>query len=363
MAISPSQNDNKKNQMVKSILDPQQFYKSIEKANKEQNFFPLYYFFGDEPYLLNQATDYLKHCSLQGGASDFNFMSFYATDADIGRVRDEVETLPMMSSRRVVLLKEVQELTEKEWDILEPIIKSAVNTSVFILTASKVDRRKRFFKLLTDHAVSVEFKKPFDNQIPGWIQHIGKNFGLIFSDEALQLLHRLVGNQLTEIDSEIRKLVDFLGDRKKVEIEDIAKCVSRTKEESVFELTEAIAKGDRVQSLIHLVQLLDQGQSELGIVSMIARHIRILLLIKQGQEQGLAGTRLAQYAQVPNYFLQQYLSQSRTWSVKKLESTLLVLSETDKALKSSPLSSHIWLENLVLKVCSFHAAANNSVSA
>lgn len=343
-----------------AILEPQQFYKRVEKSTKEQQYDSLYFFFGDEPYLLNQAVDYLKVCSLHGGAADFNFMSFYGADADISRVRDEVETLPMMAPRRVVLLKEVQELTEKEWDILEPIIKSQVSTSVFILTASKVDRRKRFFKLLTDHAASVEFKKPFDNQVPGWIQHIGKNFGLVFSDDSLQLLHRLIGNQLTEIDSEIRKLVDFMGERKKVEIEDIAKCVSRKKEESVFELTESIAKGDRVQSLIHLVQLLDQGQNELGIVAMIARHIRILLLIKQGQEQGLAGTRLAQYAQVPNYFLQQYMQQSRTWSVKKLESTLLVLSETDKALKSSPLSAHIWLENLVLKTCSFHQNSDRS---
>jgi DNA polymerase-3 subunit delta len=38
--------------------------------------------------------------------------------------------------------------------------------------------------------------------------------------------------------------------------------------------------------------------------------------------------------------------------MKKLESSFLILTETDKALKSSPMSAHIWLENLILKTCS-----------
>jgi DNA polymerase-3 subunit delta len=80
--------------------------------------------------------------------------------------------------------------------------------------------------------------------------------------------------------------------------------------------------------------------------------MRILLMIKQGMDQNLAGQRLATFAQVPTYYLQDYVQQARRWSVKKLENSLLILAETDRALKSSPLSSHIWLENMILKTCS-----------
>ena len=164
-------------------------------------------------------------------------------------------------------------------------------------------------------------------------------------------MHRLVGNQLSEIENEVCKLQDYLGERTEVTVEDVTQCVSRKREESVFNLTASIANGDRSESLGHLVQLLDQGQNEIGIVQMIARHMRILLLLKQGQEFGLAGPKLAQHAQVPNYYLKDYASQARGWSAKKLENSLLVLADTDRALKSSPLSSHIWLENLILRTC------------
>ncbi len=335
-------------------LEPQQLYAQVEKSLEAQSFHPLYFFFGEEPYLINQAVNYLKVCALHSGAADFNFSSYYAADADVSAVRDEVETLPMMAPRRVILLKEVQDLTDKEWTILEPLFQEPVQSSVFILVGSKIDKRKKFFKHLYEQAQLVEFKKPFENQIPGWIRHTCKGHDLTITDDAIQLIHRLVGNQLTELESEIQKLKDFLGDRNKVELEDVAQCVSKKREENVFDLAASIADGDRVESLVRLVQLLDQGQSEIGIVSLIARHMRILISIKQGMEQGLAGQRLATFAQVPSYYLQDYVSQAKRWSIKKLESSLLVLCETDRALKSSPLSSHIWLENLIMKTCALH---------
>ena len=106
--------------------------------------------------------------------------------------------------------------------------------------------------------------------------------------------------------------------------------------------------------MIQLVRLLDQGQSEMGIVALVARHMRILLMVKQGESLGLGGPKLAQHAQVSPYFLNDYAKQARLWTSKKLESSLLILAETDKALKSSPLSAHIWLENLIYRTCSLH---------
>lgn len=333
-------------------LEPQQLYSQIEKGLENQNFHPLYFFFGEEPYLINQAVNYLKVCVLHGSAADFNYSSYYAGDVDILQVRDEVETLPMMAPRRLVILREVQDLSDKEWAALEPLFETPVESSVFLLVGSKIDKRKKFFKHLYEQSQFVEFKKPFENQIPGWIRHICKGHDLTISDEGVQLVHRLVGNQLTEIESEILKLKDFLGDRKNIELEDVAQCVSKKREENVFDLTESLGEGDKVQSLVRLVQLLDQGQNEVGIVSLVARHMRILMLVKQGMDSGLAGQKLATYAQVPSYYLQDYVNQSKRWSMKKLENCLMILAETDRALKSSPLSAHIWLENLVMKTCS-----------
>lgn len=334
-----------------AVLEPQDFYQKIEASLQSQSFAPIYFFFGEEPYLIQQAVQYLKVCALHNGAADFNFNSFYAADADAGTIRDEVETLPMMAPRRVVFVKEVTEFKDTEWETLRPLIDNPVESSLLMMTAGKIDRRKKIFTKLLDVAMAVEFKKPYENQIPGWIRHIAKAHELNMNDEALQLFHRLVGNQLVEIEREVQKLKNFVGDRQNVGREDVAQCVSRLKEENVFDFVEILARGDRPSALMQAVSLLDQGQSELGINALTARHFRILLLVKIGEAQGLGGQKLASHAQVPSYFLGDYVRQAQAWSVKKLENVLLILSETDKALKSSPLSSAIWIENMVAKIC------------
>lgn len=330
-----------------AIIDAQKFYRDLEKGQLA----PLYFLFGEEPYLLNQSVERFKFAVLNEGAIDFNYSLFYASDADIGTVRDAVETLPMMAPRRLVILKEAQELNDKEWTQLEPLIDNAVDSTVFVILATRVDKRKKQIRALLDKAECVEFKKPYENQIPSWINYIAQSLGLTISNEAIHLLHKLVGHHLTEIEGELKKLGEFIEGARRIEVSDVAQVVSRSKEENVFDFTKAIGENDRVKALEHLVHLLDQGQNEIGIVSLVARHVRILLTVKKGMDEGLHGAKLAHYAQVPPYFLETYIDQSRRWTAKKLEQTLVVLSETDKALKSSPLSSHIWLENMVLKTC------------
>lgn len=328
-------------------IESQQFYKEVDGGQ----WAPLYFLFGDEPYLLNQSIDRLRTTVVNDATADFNLNIYYAGDADVNNIRDNVEMLAMMAPRRLVILKEAQELTDKEWAILEPLFENPVESTVFVLAASRIDRRKKSIKLLMEKARSVEFKRPYENQIPTWINYISGSHGLEISEEAVHLLHKLVGSHLSEIDSEVRKLKDFLGTRNRIEVSDVSQVVSHVREENIFDLTKAIGENDRVQALENLVRLLDQGQSEVGIVSMVARHMRLLLKVKQGQDKGLYGAKLAQAVQVPPYFLNDYVEQSRAWSPKRLEDMLLILDDTDKALKSSPLSSHIWLENLILKGC------------
>lgn len=328
-------------------IEAQQFYAEVDQGNCA----PLYFLFGDEPYLLNQSVDRLRKTVIDPASADFNLDIYYAADSEVSAIKDSVEMLAMMAPRRLVIVKEAQDFSDKEWASLEGLFEKPVDSTVFVLVASRVDRRKKSIKLLIDKSRAVEFKRPYENQVPSWINYIAGSHGLEVSEEAIHLLHKLVGSHLQEVDSEIRKLKDFLGTRTRVEISDVSQVVSHAREENIFDLTKAIGANDRVKALEHLVRLLDQGQSEVGIVALTARHVRLLLKIKDGQDRGLYGAKLAQAVQVPPYFLNDYLEQSKTWTLRRLEEMLLILDDTDRALKSSPLSSHIWLENLILKGC------------
>ena len=331
-----------------AIIDQKKLYHDLES----KEFHAIYFLYGDEPYLINQCVDRFKYAVLDENTIDFNYSLFYANDSDINTIRDTVETLPVFAANRLIILKNAHELKDSELIQLEPLLENPVESSVLVIFAEKIDKRKKAIKILLDKAHCVEFKKPYDNQLPQWISHLCQNLDLRISTEAIHRLHRLVGNNLTELDNQIQKIQQFISGRKNIELADVNAVVSFSREESIFDFTKAIGQKDRVKALEQLVSLLDQGQNEVGIVSLLARHVRLLVTVRHGMDQGIGGAKLASLAQVPSYFIESYCDQARVWPVRKLEEALIVLHETDKALKTSPISSHIWLENMVLKSCS-----------
>jgi DNA polymerase-3 subunit delta len=324
-------------------------------AVKRGVIYPLYFLFGDETFLVDEALGQLQAKSMGDGLRDFNYNLFYGSDADASQIRDAIETLPMMAPMRVVVVKEAQDLTEKDWDQLMPLLVDPVKSTVFICVATKVDKRKKFIKRFMDLGVVVEFKRPYENQIPEWIVTIARQHGLRLSREAVDQLHQLVGSDLQDINAEMRKLAQYVGDvaeQRLISVDEVLQIVSRVRVDNVFELTDAIGKKQLDRAMMCLSNLLDHGQNEVGVLALVSRHFRILKLINGGLKEGLSGQRLSARAGVSPYFMNSYLDQAKRWNEHKIDETFHALLETDRALKSSPIASRIWLENFLIHTCS-----------
>lgn len=312
---------------------------------------PLYVLAGDEPFLIEEAVKLIKGKAVDEGTIDFNFDSFYASETKASQVRDAVTTIPMMSPRRLVIYRGVDDLKDADWEILFDILESPVDSTTFVMTCESLDKRKKSYKRLSENAIWVDLKRPYDNQIPDWIDYLAYRKQVEISKEAAQTLKQFVGVNLTELSNELDKLRNFIGERKNIEVDDVLSIVSRARVDRIFDLTDAIGKNDRAAALASLANLLEHGQNEIGALAMIIRHIRILAKIKEGQREGLAGAKLCARAGIPQFLLGQYSEQSRSWSDKKLNATVEALHDADLGLKTTNLPPHVWLENFILKTC------------
>ncbi len=312
---------------------------------------PLYVLAGDEAFLQEEALRLIKSKAVDAGTIDFNFDSFYAPETKSAQIRDVIQMLPMMSPRRMVIYRDVDQLKDKDWEELFDLFDAPVESTTFVLTCETLDKRKKSYKKLSENAVWVDLKRPYDNQIPDWIDYLAYCKDLEVTREAAQLIKQFVGVNLTEINNELEKLKSYLGGRKKATVEDVLAIVSRVRVDRIFDLTDAIGKNDKAAALLSLANLLEHGQNEIGVLAMITRHIRILAQLKAASREGLSGPKLCAKAGIPQFLLNQYLCQTRSWSEDKLSQTIEVLYKTDRALKSSHLPSHVWLENFILKTC------------
>lgn len=324
-----------------------QFHKRMQSERK-----PLYLFYGEEEFLLSEALNVVEDAVLDGGAKEFNFDVFYAKETPTSQILDVAETLPMMASHRLVVVKGVDKWTEPDWDIFDSYLENPSDMSVVVFIARSLDKRKKMHKKLIEKTQAIEFKKLFDNQVPTWIHFIAQKNNITIETDAITLLHQFVGSNLMEIQGEVQKLVQYIGDRRQITVKDVIEVVSKIKVQSVFDLARAIGECDKAKALLCLSHLLSHGQNEVGILALVSRHIRILRSVKTAQKEGLRGAQIATKVGVSPYFLNEYENQARDWTDKKIDRTFKALLDTDRALKSSPMSSHIWLENFVIQTCS-----------
>ncbi|NJM09952.1 MAG: hypothetical protein HC883_03425, partial [Bdellovibrionaceae bacterium] len=70
----------------------------------------LYLLMGEETFLIQEAMHLLKHKSVDAAAIDFNCDVFDASETEAAHVKDAAEMLPMMSARRFVAFRGVDEL-------------------------------------------------------------------------------------------------------------------------------------------------------------------------------------------------------------------------------------------------------------
>lgn len=310
---------------------------------------PVYCLFGEETFLIEEAVQQLTEKALDGAPRDFNVDIFYGSDAEAATVRDAIEMLPMMAPRRVVILKEADKLSAKDLEELLAIVEAPIDTATVIVVADKVDQRKKFFKLIESNGSLVKVDRVPEAQLPSWIRSLAQRQGKAITEDAVMLIAQMVGASLLDINNEIQKLAQYSGTKQTIDIEDVKSVVSHSRLESVFGLTNALGERDRASSLIFLAQLLDHGESEVGILALISRHIRILLLVKEALRSGLSRAQISSRVGVPTFFIQQYMDQAQRWSDEDLLMVHGACLEVDKALKSSPVSSHIWLENFIVK--------------
>lgn len=309
------------------------------------------YLSGDEEFFLEEAIEYVKEEYLDDASRDFNYDVFYGKETEASRVFDIIETLPMMSTTRLVIVRRAHELRDKDWKDLMPAISNPVPSTFLVFLGDKPDSRKNIIKEVIKNCEHFHFIKPFDREYPQWVKYIAKKHRINIEDDAIHLLMQIVGPNLLELKNELLKLHQYKGNEMTITSSDVMTVASRIKLQNVFDLTKAIGQGDQARALMCLADLLDDGQNEVSILAMVHRHIRLLRQTKVGEQQGLNGRDLSSYAGVPYFFLKEYSSQARSWNERKIEKTYKILCETDRALKSSPVSSHIWLENFIIQTC------------
>ena len=301
---------------------------------KNKIYKPIYLFYGEESFFIDELTNYIQQNVLTETEKAFNQDVVYGKDVTATNLIELSRAFPMMANYRVVILKEAQDL--KDFKNLEPYVQNPVNSTILVLSfknTAKIDRRLKVFNLLSKNAVVFESKRLYENQVYPWIEKTLRENGLSIHTEALRLFYESIGADLSRLSNEIKKLVITQEKGKQISKEDIAFNIGINRDYNIFELQKAIGLKDKLKCY----QILDYFSKDPRANPLFATVNRLFdyftKIIKLHMLQDKSKQSVANAVGVHPYFAEEYLIAMKNYPMSKLIQIVSYLRETDMKLK------------------------------
>jgi DNA polymerase-3 subunit delta len=225
-----------------------------------------------------------------------------------------------------------------------------------VLVGEKVDLRRRLYKLMTQAGRALEFRVPYERELPAWAQQYARSQGLRLDPDAAGLLCLYVGANLRELASEVGKLAIYAGQGARINRHTVEEVVAPGA--SPFHLADAIGRREYPRAAALLHQLLGQGEEPIRALGLISRHLQILLKVQGLARQNLPRDQFAAEVGVSPFFLGGYLEQARRFPRQGLWEGLKALREADARLKSMGRRQEgLTMDLLLHRLCSTGPAA------
>ncbi len=318
---------------------------------------PVYYLFGSEDILKDEAVRSVVDRALEPAERDFNLDLRSAPGMDPEELHALVNTLPMMATRRVVVVREIEAWKRKP-TVLEVLRKYLENPSpetvlVLVESAPNADKLRDWEPdaAIAARSYAVDFKPLDPDRVPRWINHHARRLGVTFGEGAAEHLALATDYSLGALRSELEKFAS-LADQGPVSLQQVGELVGIYQGETLEDWVTAVLDGDGAKAVTLARRVLEHsGMSGVKMISALGPALIGTRLARAHYDKGTRGAALERVLfdrlrasrpfGVGNWKVatQNWSRWAEQWSPPRLRAALRVALETDQALKHTTITS------------------------
>jgi DNA polymerase-3 subunit delta len=304
----------------------------------------------------------------------------WVADADkitITDVLDELRTLPFLTKKRVVVLRNadkfisargeeddvgadpvgadlcVRPQNSSNREILEKYFDNPCPTGVLVMTVSTWQSSTRLAKKLPEIGTLVEVKPPKTAEIPRRLINYARdahNKGIDYG--AAQLLVELAGDDLPRLYTEIDKLAAYSANEKSITTAHVEALVGHNRMFDAFTVIDACLQRKPADAVERLRRMFAEDKSaDYTTVGAFAYHFRNLFTAKKLLEEGYSQYEAAGKARIW-YNKEVQFALLKRLTLRQLGDQIKLLAETDYAIKKGQAQPRVAIEQLVLRMAS-----------
>lgn len=338
---------------------------AITKADKGE-LLPVWLLVGEERLLRDQVLAAITKAALAGGLPEFNHDKFTAGEASVEKILGATRTVPMMAKMRVVTVRGLERWdasagtgdAEDEGKALPPLdriaeyAKEPIDGTCLVLVANKLDGRRKLVALAKKAGFVVDCKEVDGKLLPGWITARAKAKGHAIERDVAELIAEIAGPDLSYLDDVLERLSLYVGKGAPITEEAVGVNVTRVRLADTWKLVDAASTKDLGRVLALFADVYDPRDRGLPLVGALAWSIRQLLKLEAALAAGAHIDEAARRAGIyPAFRAREHQQKLKNFRPRELERWLVVIQETDLALKSSRRAADAILEEMFTRLC------------
>ena len=331
-------------------------FQELKTAIKAKNPARLYFFYGEETFLLRHYLEQLKKILTDEVTESFNYHRLTNETFDIRTFAEAVENLPMMAERTMVQVDEIDlfKLPEDDRNKIAEIFADVPEYCTVVFTYEtavwKPDKRmKKLWDAVEANGIAVEFAKQDQRDLIAWItRHFAAQNKRISTDLCAYLID-ITGGTMTALSSEISKIAAYSGSDQ-ICRSDIDAVTEPVLDAVVFQMTDLMSQGRYGEALQKLNQLMKMQQEPIAVLGAVGGHFRRLSTARTLLDNGGSQSELMKLCGIADYAARKTMDAARRFSPEFCKKAAELVLETDYKMKTSFDDQQRLLEILILQL-------------
>lgn len=329
---------------------------TIGRDIKEGGYPNLLLLCGEETYLVKWALDLLLSKNVESAMRAIDYSYIDGKEATWNDIVNQCETMPMMSTKRVVAVSEFPPGQPKE--LFEEFLHLPEHTLLIFLQNGPCDRAKKTGLASQVSAAGriYEFESLDETQLKAFIQKRLKSTELIIKPSVLSYLitssgygERDSAYNLFQLENDLTKMI-LHSHGGELTIDDVNACLSENIVTNTFAMLDAIGKNRKDEAFKLLHNMLRNGENAYRLLSTIASQLELMLCVKELRQEGRSPIEIKNELNVHELRIKKALAFSEKFSVAELKTILLSIYGVDNKIKTGLLDSEMALEMMIAQI-------------
>lgn len=320
----------------------------------------LIFLHGTDTYRLKNKVDEIIAEYKKKYSSGFNLYRIDMSEDDASDLYKHTNIVSMFPEKRLIILDQVFGDLRKEKDILEYFLKSKIAEDEEVVAVVKSEsveenknktpgRKNELKEFLLKNSRCQEFKPFGPAQLKRWMINYFKEEGINVGGNVVAKLIDFVGNDLWQMDMEIKKLVAYKpgGGISEKDIEILVKPKINI---NIFNTIDNLARKNRADTLGLLKKHFYEGENALYLLSMFIYQFRNIIKIKDLLERNFSDREISKEMKVHPYVLQKAISQAGLFPLSELKKIYRMFFQVDLSIKTGRIKPETALDLLVMEI-------------